>query len=369
MTSIPIIDAYGLRCDFGTLRVLDVPSFQIAHGGVTAVVGPNGAGKSTLIKALATLLDGCAGEIRFKGAPVVHPFEYRRRIAAVFQDPLLFQGTVAANVGAGLRFRGLRTHEITSRVEEYLRLFGIAHLASRPAHALSGGEAQRTSLARAFAVRPDILFLDEPFAALDPPTRDELVADIERILRSSGTTTILATHDRTDAIRLADSLAVMRDGRIVQHAPVDTVLQRPANEFVASFVGVENMLVGRVVRSEEGIVSVRLPGGMAIQALGEAAEGADVFACVRPEHVAMSLVSGRHADSVRNELPGRVSAIVRMGHYYRVIIECGLPVTAYLTAHSVLEMRLAEGMTTYVSFKATAVHILPRHEISVCYTL
>ncbi len=166
----------------GGARVLEVPRFSLRQGEVVCLVGPNGSGKSTLLLTLCCLLERQAGELLFKSRPVADRrsiLDFRRSTATVFQEPLLFDTTVYDNVASGLKIRGLPGREIRQRVEQNLERFHISHLARRAARKLSGGEAQRTSLARAFATRPEILFLDEPFSALDPPTRESLIDDLD----------------------------------------------------------------------------------------------------------------------------------------------------------------------------------------------
>jgi tungstate transport system ATP-binding protein len=184
----------------GGVTVLDIPTLTLLSGQVLALIGPNGTGKSTLLLTLACLLKPRQGRIIFRDREidVQHgDFNYRRRIAMVFQEPLLFDATVFDNVAAGLKLRGIGRAEIDRDVPVYLELFGIGHLAKRSARKLSGGEAQRTSLARAFVTKPEIVFLDEPFSSLDPPTREGLTGDLERILRETHTTAVMATHDQT----------------------------------------------------------------------------------------------------------------------------------------------------------------------------
>ena len=166
-----------LQVTRGGVQVLDIPALAVRAGEVLALIGPNGTGKSTLLLTLACLLKPSQGRIIFREGDIDvqrGDFLYRRRIAMVFQEPLLFDATVFDNVAAGLRIRGLGRAEIEGRVPGYLELFGIGHLAGRSARKLSGGEAQRTSLARALVTKPEIVFLDEPFSALDPPTREGL---------------------------------------------------------------------------------------------------------------------------------------------------------------------------------------------------
>ncbi|MEJ5240596.1 MAG: ATP-binding cassette domain-containing protein [Anaerolineales bacterium] len=195
---------------------LVVDELRVQKGEVLAIIGPNGAGKSTLLLTLARLLKPERGEILLNGQPIseIPDLIYRRRIALVLQDPLLFDTSVYENVAIGLRFRNLPKSEIHPKVESWLRRFEIAHLAERRAAELSGGEGQRVSLARAMVLEPELLLLDEPFAALDPPTRSRLLNDLGRILSESHTTTIFITHNLDEAYRLAHRIAVVMDGRL-----------------------------------------------------------------------------------------------------------------------------------------------------------
>src|SRR4030066_372960 len=208
---VPILEAKNLEVERGGALLLEIPSFSIGKGEILSLIGPNGAGKTTLLQTLSYLLGRFQGEIFFRGKKIEtnhSVLEYRRKLAMVFQEPLLFDTTVFNNVASGLKIRGMRRNEIRDTVIEQLNRFGIGHLSDRSAKTLSGGEAQRTSLARAFALRPEILFLDEPFASLDPPTRDSLIEDLAHILQQTRTTAIFATHDRLEALRLSDWIAL-----------------------------------------------------------------------------------------------------------------------------------------------------------------
>jgi len=242
-------------------------------------------------------------------------------------------------------------------VDENLERFGIAHLKDRSARTLSGGEAQRVSLARAFAIDPDILFLDEPFSALDPPTRESLVGDFETALGTSRTTTIFTTHDRMEALRLSDRIAVMHNGRILQSGGPEEVMNHPANEFVASFVGVETILKGRVLEAKEGAIIVSV-AGHEIEAVGNDPPGEHVILCIRPENVTLSNNASSTQTSARNVFPGVIEKITQLGLYCRVDMDCGFPLVAYVTKHSQEQMSLTVGKKIEASFKATAVHVL-----------
>ncbi len=232
-----ILDVKNLCIRRGGVQVLDLPDFSVAAEEKMAVVGPNGAGKSSLLLTLACLLKRDSGTISFRGEPVTDGGEtaYRRKIAMVFQEPLLFDTTVIDNVAEGLRIRGKGREEARDAARDSLEVFKVGHLSGRSAHKLSGGEAQRVSLARAFAVRPELILMDEPFSSLDLPTRIVLAEDLGRILHESGTAAIIATHDRIEAFHIVDRLVVMDDGRVVQEGRPKEVLEQPVNAFVAAF--------------------------------------------------------------------------------------------------------------------------------------
>jgi tungstate transport system ATP-binding protein len=233
----PLLSVENLRIQRGGVEVLNLPQFSIATEEKVAVIGPNGAGKSSFLLSLAGLISRNGGSMFFKGELVIPRNEtaYRRRIAMVFQEPLLFDTTVLDNVAEGLRIRSVKRSEALERAQESLNVFRVGHLAGRSAHKLSGGEAQRVSLARAFAVRPELILMDEPFSSLDLPTRIALAEDLGSILHESGTAAIIATHDRIEAFRVVDRLLVMEKGGIVQEGTPKEVIAHPANDFVAAF--------------------------------------------------------------------------------------------------------------------------------------
>jgi tungstate transport system ATP-binding protein len=362
--SAPILEARNLEVVRGGAMILNVPSFLIKGGEILSLIGPNGAGKTTLLQTLSYLLKPFQGEIFFRGKKVEtnHSIlKYRRKLAMVFQEPLLFDTTVFENVASGLKIRGMKRNEIRETAMEELDRFGISHLSDRSARTLSGGEAQRTSLARAFALRPEILLLDEPIASLDPPTRDSLIEDLEHILQQTRTAGIFATHDRLEALRLSDRIAVMNQGKILQIGFPEEVMNHPANEFVASFVGVETILSGKVIRENGGsfITSIE---GHEIEAVGDAHLGEMVFLCIRPENVILSTRPPQEGTSARNVFSGRITKIISLGLYQKVHLYCGFPLVAYVTNHSLEELSLGEGKEVKASFKATAVTVIRKGE-------
>lgn len=228
----------------GKKDVLHIDYLTIMDGEVLAVVGPNGAGKSTMLLTLARLLKPARGEILFKGqystggrqAETEPDTVYRRRIALVMQDPLLFDTSVFENVASGLKFRGVAKDEIRHKVPLWLERLGVGHLSKRRAGQLSGGEAQRVSLARALVLEPQLLLLDEPFSALDPPTRSRLLDDLGALLNEIATTTVFVTHDLPEAEQLAGRMAVIVGNRLRQVGIPDDVFETPVDEDVSQFL-------------------------------------------------------------------------------------------------------------------------------------
>ena len=340
---------------------LELPEFSLGSGEILGLIGPNGAGKSTLLLCLAGLLPPAQGQLVFEGQALKTPRDlaaYRRRVTLVFQEPLLLDTSVEENIGAGLRLRGMGKPLRRRRVLESAERFGIGHLLGRPARELSGGEAQRTSLARACALEPQVLLLDEPFSSLDPPTREALIRDLACVLKGTGTTAIFATHDLMEALHLADTLAVLRQGRVVQWGPAREVVNHPADEFVANFVGMETLLRGRVRSCALGTFTLEI-GDREIIGTGKVEPGQNLTVGVRPENVTLS----RHLESgtsARNGFPGRVTRITSRGPFFKVELDCGFFLSAYVTERSREELELEEGRELCATFKATAVHIIRR---------
>ena len=361
-TIVELRDAVVVR---GARPVLTIDGLSIADGATLALVGPNGAGKSTLLLALASLLRLERGSLTFRGATVGRGTElaYRRRIGLVLPDPLLLDTSVFANVAAGLRFRGVPSAAVRPRVTAWLDRLGVAHLRDRPARQISSGEAQRVSLARALVLEPDLLLLDEPFASVDAATRGRLVDDLEGLLRETRVACVIVTHDLDEAVRLGHRMAVMVAGRIRQVGTPEWVLAAPLDEDVATFVGAETRLRGRVVSSDEGVAVVDV-GGMHVEAVSPLAPGRAVLCCLRPEDVTLwssgsQPIPSSVASSARNQLRGRVSRIVTQGSLVRVSVDIGTTLVASITRASAADLGLAEGATVLATFKASAVHLIP----------
>jgi ABC-type Fe3+/spermidine/putrescine transport system ATPase subunit len=355
-----VLELAGVQVSRGARTVLDVPALGVRHGEILAVIGPNGAGKSTLLRVLGLLEAPTTGTLRFHGVPVTarEGLALRRRMATVFQEPLLADTTVRNNVGLGLRFRGLDMQRQAPRVEACLDRLGIRHLASRRARTLSGGEAQRAALARALAVEPEVLLLDEPFSSLDPPTREALLDDLGRILGEERITTVLVTHDRAEAMGLGDRVGVLMHGRLLQVDEAAQVFRAPASEEIARFVGVETIVDCHVLESA-GDASVLEAGHQRIHVAQAAAPGEWVRLCLRPEDVTLFPGAPKSGTTAAfNRLAARVQRIVPAGTQARVMVECGFPLVALVTRREIEDLGLREGLPVTAHFKASAPHLL-----------
>lgn len=361
-----VLEVNNLQVKRGQSLVLDVPHLRVEPNEILALIGPNGAGKTTLLLTLAMLYPPTSGEVTFEGQKVgseTNPsgrslLSLRRQMAVVFQEPLLFDTTVFGNVASGLKVRGVVRNELKDRVFSWLDQLGIAHLAKRSARTLSGGEAQRVNLARAFVLNPQILFMDEPFAALDPPTKERLIQDLEAIFQKTKITTLFVTHDRNEALRLGHRVGVMIKGRIMQLDSPTKVFSFPVDGEVAKFVGVENILTGQVTSQQNGLAQVDIMGTK-IYIASNLYVGENLLVCLRPEDVTLTnLDAVKTPSSARNRLLGVVVNIVPLGSLYKIALQCGFPLVALVTKQSLVELSLKEGRQVLACFKATAVHTL-----------
>ncbi len=344
--------------------ILNIPSFDVREGETLALVGQTGAGKSTLLSVLGFALKPDKGSIFWRGAAVGNGrpgSDVRRRISMAFQSPLLFRGTVQDNVAYGLKLRRIPAADVNRKVTAMLDMFGIGNLATANAASLSGGEAHRVSLARAVVFDPELLLLDEPMASLDPGTKDNLMKEVTKIVKELGLTCLYVTHSREEAYAVADRLAVIDTGKIVQSGSAEDVFYRPATASVAAFVGTENILPAAVVDTEGGLAQLRIIGAApetSIEAVTDAAVGATVTACIRPEEVSVDPAEPGATGSRRNHLTGRVTDVTVLGPTARIAVDCGFPLTALITRRSLGELALAPGTPVTAGFKATAVHVI-----------
>lgn len=234
----PLLELKKLTYQAQHKMILDIPEFQIETGEFLGIMGPNGAGKSTLLKVLAFLDQQTSGEILYRGLAIPNgnaPLELRRKFSIALQQSLLLDGTVFDNIAIGLTLRKVPKSIIKEKVEQWMELFAVSHLSKKNALYLSGGEAQRVNLARAMIVEPEILFLDEPFSALDFPTKIRLMEDFKSIIEEAQTTTVFVSHDLMEIHYLTTKLAIIVNGEIKQVGPTPRVLEHP-NSSTVSFL-------------------------------------------------------------------------------------------------------------------------------------
>jgi len=356
----PLLSIRNLHIERNGLLTLDLPALDVYQGEVLAVIGPNGAGKTTLMMAISGLIPVSGGEIRFAGQPVVphKDLGYRRKLAIVMQAPLLLRASVRENVASGLKFRRVKPDEIRARVRDWLARLSIAGLEARPAHQISVGEEQRVSLARAFVLQPDLLLLDEPFSALDAPTRAQLLIDLKKQLAETHLTTVFITHDLDEAVSLADRVAILMNGRLRQIGSPAEIFQTPSDVEIARFTGAETIIPGQVRCQREGQVEVDC-GAFTLRARSDALVGSRVVLCLRPEDVEVKLDDSLNGSDPENSLPGRVQMLVPSGPMVRISVHGPVDLTALMTRTVVLDLGLREGQPVVATIPVRAIHVLP----------
>jgi len=355
-----VIDAGNLAKRYGEKEVLREISFSIPDGEIFGLIGPSGSGKSTLLRLLDLIEMPTEGTLSIFGEDALSPgarFRLRRRMAMLSQKPIIFNQTVHENIALGMKYRGEGEAAIGRRVKEALREIGLAGYARRSARTLSGGEAQRVALARAIVTDPEVLFLDEPTANLDPPSAEKIEEIILRLNRETGLTIFVSTHDMLQGQRLAGRIGVMMEGRLPQIGTTVEIFHRPATKKIGRFVQVDNIYPGRVTGSQAGEASVDV-SGVVFRAVSPVQPGKGVDILFRAEDVTLGIVEAP-LTSARNVYPGKIKRLIPSGPFVHVVIDCGIDITALVTLRSAEDLALAIGKDAWVSVKATAIHVLP----------
>lgn len=356
----PLLRGTGLRRVYGRKTAVEVEHIELAEGELLAVFGPNGAGKSTLLRLLAMLEKPDAGEVAFRGATGrAAERALRAASAVVFQRAHFWRDSVEYNVGLGLTLRGVSRAEARARSQAVCDQLGIPHLLPAHVSELSGGEGQRVALARALVLDPEILFLDEPTANLDTDARLDLRQDLERVARERAKSVFLITHDRSEAFHLADRVAVIREGRLIQTGTPKHIYEHPADAYTARLTGAEFTIPGTVTTAGERMVTVDI-GGASLLALGDASAGEPVKIAYRPEDLVLAPPGTTPADlSTRNLLHATVSERRDMGGLVRLRMRGPVDLVALVTLDAAEELGVTPGARVAVRVKATALHAFP----------
>ena len=348
----------------GERTLLDVTELAIVAGETLALIGPNGAGKTTLLHVAALLRRPDRGTVVIRGqtASSRNAAALRRALSVVFQAPLLFDVGVLLNTAAGLRFQGRPRQDAERRARTWLERFGVGHLSDRKARSLSGGEAARVALARAFATEPSILLLDEPFSALDAPTRTSLLPALRQCLRETGAAALLVTHDRDEAFAFGDRIAVMAGGRIVATGKAPNLIAHPPSREAAQLLGVENILSARVTGIDSEYISIALqPAGPSVRSgmslLPPIAHGVIVNLTL-PAGSVQVLRPAELAPLEWNALPGSIVDVTPLSSGMRLVVETPAPIVA-LASWVAIQHPWVLGESVIVAFPPESAHLIP----------
>ncbi|MCD6330959.1 MAG: ABC transporter ATP-binding protein [Thermoplasmata archaeon] len=327
-------------------------NLEVEKGEYFVVLGPTGAGKTLLLELIAGFHYPDRGKILIDGKDVTYLPPSQRGIGFVYQDYMLFPHmNVKDNIAFGLRMKGLKEEEIEERINLLAERCKIKGILNRYPQSLSGGERQRVALARALAVKPKILLLDEPLSALDAVIRTKIRKEIKDLHEKEGLTIIHVTHSREDAMLLADRMAILNEGKILQVGKPEEIFRKPEDKFVAEFVGVENIFHGKAER--KGNITYFYSDGLKLISSMDVEDAK--YASIRPEDIIISL--NEIKSSARNCIKGKVTAIIDMGSLIRVEVNCGKNFIVYITRESFNELGIEIGKEVYLIFKAQNVNL------------
>ncbi|MDO9550211.1 MAG: tungstate ABC transporter ATP-binding protein WtpC [Methanoregula sp.] len=342
----------NLSKDLGEFVLRNV-TLDIESGEYLVIIGPTGAGKTILLEILAGIYPPDSGTILLNDRDITGLPPRERNICVVYQDYMLFPHLcVEENIAFGLVSRKMQKDEIRKRVADIAALLSIDHLLHRYPDTLSGGEQQRTAIARAIVLEPVLLLLDEPLSALDVQTREMLRKELRRLHSLYKITVVHVTHNFEEVFALADRVAVMNHGDIVQCGHPDEVFRKPNCAFVANFTGVENIFRG-ICSQLVGASAINVDGLTIISS--SCKEDGEVYATVRPEDILIS--REQIQSSARNSFKGLITDIVNNGMVIKVNIDAGIPFVSVMTRQGYDHLQLNEGEEVYLTFKASAVHV------------
>lgn len=349
----PFLSIQNVEKYFATVRAVAGVSLDIRENEFFALLGASGSGKTTLLRMLAGFEDISGGDILIEGTSIARLTPNQRPVNLMFQSYALFPHmTVAQNIAYGLEMEKLPKAQIRARVDDILKVIQLGHLAGRKPDQLSGGQRQRVALARALVKRPKVLLLDEPLGALDKKLRSEMQLELKRLQHQFGITFIMVTHDQEEALVMADRIAIMKDGALLQVGPPKEIYELPRSRFAADFIGVMNFLP---VTAASGAFTTRNGNPIAAAHVNDAAGTGEAVAAVRPERLSIG-------EGGENRLEGTVSAIAYHGLDLLLHITTELsdtPVIARMTADVADRHRPETGQQIALSWSARDTHIFP----------
>jgi len=351
-----VIQLSGIEVRYGDIHALRGVSLDIQSGEILTLIGPNGAGKTTLLKVMAGLIAQDDGQMQFMGETITDSNRaiVRENATLVFQRPVQFGTTVYKNIAYGLRIRSLAESDVQKRVRESLKLVGLEGFEDRSARRLSGGEMRRVSLARAVAIEPSVLLLDEPSADLDPESKQIVLEVLRTLNKDLDMTIVMATHDIFRAKALADCIAAVRDGIIERYGSASSIFKVELQSQVGD-VSITNSFQGRASRLETrtlgwSVLRVDLGNGVSVDAMGS--QEGEVTLVIPPEDVIVS--TDVVLSSARNSLKGKVSRVEPSDSTVMVTVDVGIEILAQITVASLKRLRINVGDKVHVTFKASS---------------
>jgi molybdate/tungstate transport system ATP-binding protein len=356
--AIRMIRIEGMSNTWGQTFTLDDISLEVREGEYFVILGPTGAGKTLLLEIIAGIHYPEEGRILIGGEDKTLLPPERRNIGFMYQDYSLFPHMDAkSNIEYGMRVRGIDAAQRERRLEELIGLLDISPLLHRDVTTLSGGEQQKVAMARALACYPKVLLLDEPFSALDERTKSRLIHEMKALHRHERLTVVHVTHSQEEALQLADRIAIMMDGRIVQVGTPSEIFSRPSSMDIADFVKVENIWKAHVKECTPDTLVLDLYGFEVRMARPEEFDCSEreVRLLIRPEDI---VVGSGAMTSARNRFHGTITAVEQRGFYHVVRMDCGFPVVTVVTKQSVEELGLKAGASVDIFFKTTALHVV-----------
>jgi spermidine/putrescine transport system ATP-binding protein len=365
----PAVELRGVSVLYKGVAALSGIDLAIGHGEFFSLLGPSGCGKTSTLSVIGGFVDPNDGDVLIEGHSMRYIPAHRRPVNTVFQSYALFPHmSVAENIAFGPRMKGKSRAEIAPLLSEALRLVSLAGMEERRPGQLSGGQQQRVALARALVNRPSVLLLDEPLGALDLKLRKQMQLELIRIQREVGITFVYVTHDQEEAMTMSDRIAVMERGGIVQVGTPQAIYDRPANLFVANFIGSSNVLSGEIVGADKGLAVVRLGADSLVRVRTGSISHGRVCIVVRPDH--MHLTTSMPDGSLENSIAGKITKVSFLGTHLQVAVwvESGaeISITQRLSSEQEDKFTFAVGDMVHVTWPTARSLSFPEANAEVC---